>query len=582
MHRKRRVTTLCALIGALSVFLASALGLLLLPTLVQRQIAAKLTLRNNSLLVDRWAKPNVPMLFKVWLFDVVNAHELQAPIASPSSSSQQAGNAARVPSSAQPVLNAEQRHHHQAANKVPRVVEVGPFVFSMRRSKDIVARAPSDELLMYTERKVYHFEPSLSCCPLNTSVTVPNIPLAAVVERAMRVNLPIIGRIIPRLVNRAVQTLRETVFVRKQTRELLFDGYEVELLKAVAMVTSLAGSQQQQVHANSNNIQPQRSSQQASPHTFGLFLNKNNTWRPEQDGVWAINTGAREPTKLAKVMSWNGMRALKVWPHGSPQCNAINGTDGSLFAPPIAAGQPLQVFNPEICRSVSLAFVGKTRVKSIDAFRYTLAPSNFAATLSRGHSARQAALRRASQLANVNSQLELLAGADGGGLAPTGSSLPQAVRRSLTQASSSATLQRQLHRNAMTAASASPAHLAVDSNLTVASSPQAFGSSSSSSSSQRLHHQQQLNPHSCFCDRNNFELNGVNVCEFDGLVDLSKCSRTASVVFGSPPHFAGADVRLASQVRGLAPNVSRHTTYMELEPVSIAFVCVAGVDYATN
>lgn len=80
----------------------------------------------------------------------------------------------------------------------------------------------------------------------------------------------------------------------------------------------------------------------------------------------------------------------------------------------------------------------------------------------------------------------------------------------------------------------------------------------------------QPNPQRCFCDRKTTHLNGVNVCEFDGLIDLSKCSKQAQVIFGSMPHFFNSDPRLLSQVHGMRPNASRHTTFLDIEPVSLA------------
>jgi hypothetical protein len=80
---------------------------------------------------------------------------------------------------------------------------------------------------------------------------------------------------------------------------------------------------------------------------FALLKGRNDTWRPEQDGVWAINTGQRDRRQFGKVASWNSYKKLPFWP--APQCNVINGSDGTLFPPPIKSSEPLYIFNQELC-----------------------------------------------------------------------------------------------------------------------------------------------------------------------------------------------------------------------------------------
>lgn len=222
-----------------------------------QRLLQKLVLKNNSMLLERWSKPNVPMFFKVWVFDVKNAQDV-----------------------------IEKR------SVKPELREIGPFVFRLRRQKDIVSFAGDN--LYYTERKLYHFMPELSCCAINTSVTIPNIPLVAVVDRALSYNLPLLGRFIPRLINRAIQSLREQLFVKKQVREILFEGYEVELLKMVSRVGSIVGLPQMN-------------------QKFAILKGRNDTWRPEQDGVFAINTGVRDRHQFGKVASWNSYKQLPFW-----------------------------------------------------------------------------------------------------------------------------------------------------------------------------------------------------------------------------------------------------------------------------
>lgn len=406
-----------------------------------------MVLKNDSILLERWSKPTVPMFFKVWVFDVQNAQE---------------------------VIDKK--------GTKPKLRELGPFVFRLKRQKDIVSFAADN--LYFTERRNYHFLPELSCCAINTTVTIPNVPLVSVVDRALSYQLPLVSRFVPRLINRAIQSLREQLFIRRQVREILFEGYDVQLLKMISRVGSLVGLPQTQ-------------------QRFAILKGKNNTWRPELDGIWAINTGERNPKRLGRVYSWNSYRKLPFWAPNS-QCNTINGSDGTLFVPPIRKDQPLYIFNQEICRSVSLTFKQPSEVRSIDAYRFQLNPLNFARTIP---PSRSQTLVKATQPRHTPSK-----------------SASQGEQQNLVRE-----VQEQEAR--------------MDSLL---------------------------NPYPCFCDRKTTNLNGINICEFDGLIDMSKCNKQAQAIFGSFPHFHQTDSRLLSQVEGLAPNASKHTTYVDIEPVSKA------------
>lgn len=488
------------------------------------------------------------MYFKVWVFDVQNAQQVI-----------------------------------DKRGTKPYLKEIGPFVFHLKRQKDIVSFAGDN--LYYTERKIYHFAPELSCCAINTTVTIPNIPLVAVVDRALSYNLPLVGRFIPRLINRAIQSLREQLFVRKQVREILFDGYEVDLLKMVSRVGSLVGLPQ-------------------TNQKFALLKGRNDTWRPEQDGVWAINTGERDRRMFGRVSSWNSYKQLPFW--ASPGCNTINGSDGTLFPPPIKKTEPLYIFNQELCRTVNLVYDRPSDIRAIKAYRYVLNPLNFAHTMSASNS--RVRVSSMKQLTNPASPIvvakrpeeERVANPLGSMLAPTTPAQPQITPIQLFQElQRQQQLQQSQNQNKDPLGTANsdksrvnaPAQLTQaelnaiqlrgqwKNNLRPAQTPPQLPLTEAQQAAklvqlaQEAHLDQRVqtktNPFTCFCDRKTTNLNGVNVCEFDGLIDLSKCTKQAQVIFGSMPHFYQGDPRLPRQVVGMEPNASKHTTYLDIEPVSI-------------
>ena len=80
-----------------------------------------------------------------------------------------------------------------------------------------------------------------------------------------------------------------------------------------------------------------------------------------------LSTGIADVADLAKVVSYQGRKRLKWWK--GHHCNAIKGTDGSLFHPGVTKNETLQVFTSELCQSLPLVYQGETQVEGIPAYR---------------------------------------------------------------------------------------------------------------------------------------------------------------------------------------------------------------------
>lgn len=54
------------------------------------------------------------------------------------------------------------------------------------------------------------------------------------------------------------------------------------------------------------------------------------------------------------------------------ECNAIRGTEGTVFPPYLPVGQDVYAFSPSLCRSVPITYQKKTKNFGIPTYRYTL------------------------------------------------------------------------------------------------------------------------------------------------------------------------------------------------------------------
>ena len=78
-------------------------------------------------------------------------------------------------------------------------------------------------------------------------------------------------------------------------------------------------------------------------------------------------TGVEQVKDVARVISYDGQAELDYW--GKGECNAIRGTDGSLFHPEVAKNETLYIFNKDLCQSLPLIFQEEVMHHGINTFR---------------------------------------------------------------------------------------------------------------------------------------------------------------------------------------------------------------------
>ena len=83
-----------------------------------------------------------------------------------------------------------------------------------------------------------------------------------------------------------------------------------------------------------------------------------------------INTGRKDINKIGEFFQWQGRETLGLWPEES--ANMINGTEGIMFRPNLKKGDNLTAFVDAAYRSFPLQYSGTTKIKGLEAFKYTL------------------------------------------------------------------------------------------------------------------------------------------------------------------------------------------------------------------
>ncbi|XP_054721592.1 lysosome membrane protein 2-like [Uloborus diversus] len=309
--------TLLGLMGVV-LLVIGVVALSVLPSIFKSKLAENLALEEGKETYEKWKKTPIPVTFKVFIFNITNVVEVT---------------------------------NHGAK---PYVEEIGPYVFKQLRSKDVLSWNPDDMTVTYNDLKQYHFVPELSANMSNKIYSL-NLPLQGIVMFAKKMAYFARTFLYPALEN-LLNTYNEELFVHRTARELLFDGYKVNLLEDLMELAK--------PFTDVPEILPN--------NTFGFLYGKNNSG----DGVFTVYTGVDDIAKYSQIVQWNNMSKIPFWK--DHYCNMMNGTDGSQFPPPVTKNDVLYVYTPELCRSVFLEFDKEVLVQGIPALRFVTPERLFA------------------------------------------------------------------------------------------------------------------------------------------------------------------------------------------------------------
>ncbi|CAD1479885.1 unnamed protein product [Heterotrigona itama] len=207
----------------------------------------------------------------------------------------------------------------------PALQEVGPYVYLQHWEKvDELSVGPEEDL-----------------------VVVPNVPMLSATSQSKHA-----ARFLRLAMASIMDILRIKPFVEVSIGQLLW-GYEDPLLKLAKDVVP---------------------KEQKLPYEqFGLLYGKNGT----MPDWFTVYTGQRDIGKYGMMDKWNGKSNLGHWT--APECDAVAGSDGSIFPPPITKHTVLKVFDKDLCRALPLVFKEEViTAGGVPGYRFVPAEDAFA------------------------------------------------------------------------------------------------------------------------------------------------------------------------------------------------------------
>ncbi|KAK7097192.1 lysosome membrane protein 2-like [Littorina saxatilis] len=251
MSRKVKLCALasCGMFGVVVIILGIAMVPPVSDNYMHSKVDESLPLQNGTEAYSKWMSPPMPVLYQIWVQDVINPMEV-------------------VTTDAKPVL-----------------IQRGPYTYREKREK-VDVRYTSKGTITYREKVWFHFARNLSVGPDTDTLTTINVPILTLATL-----LKSEYHRIPEAEKLVFEELGEHLFLNLTVNQLLW-GYEDKLLNGI---TALLRKHHVQLPFDDDK--------------FGLFKTTNGT----DAGVFEIYTGVDSVDNFAYIASWNCSRSLNYW-----------------------------------------------------------------------------------------------------------------------------------------------------------------------------------------------------------------------------------------------------------------------------
>uniref|UniRef100_A0A182W0M9 Scavenger receptor class B n=1 Tax=Anopheles minimus TaxID=112268 RepID=A0A182W0M9_9DIPT len=208
----------------------------------------------------------------------------------------------------------------------PILEELGPYRFIEHPTKVDIEWHDENATVSYRKKSLYYFDEEGSNGSLDDVISSINIVAVKGVSLGLNV-------------------YEQKINVVKTAGELLFDGYEDNMV--------LMGKHM----FNADEVPFDR---------VGWFYTRNNS--ADLIGHYNIHTGVEDIAMLGKMGEWNYKPRTDFF---EGNCGMLNGSAGEFFPPGLSKDQPIELFTPDMCRSLPLDFEEEVTIHGQKAYKYS-------------------------------------------------------------------------------------------------------------------------------------------------------------------------------------------------------------------
>lgn len=243
--------------------------------------------------------------------------------------------------------------------------------------KRILSLSKNKLKTVYNSTRVTHYDASDAMKPLQADLDEPltliNVLYAALISGSREISAKLRDATTRKMAAIGIEKMaakhNETLLLNMTAREALI-GRPVPILGKLAKLAATFGGD--------SGLSPDDAQMPQMPDDklFGFASITNNTWQ----GPFEVFTGfGVSAPSLGDLISFAGKTRQRIY---SGACNRLQASAGELRSMPIAEGQVLEMYRPELCRVLRLEQHGSTRLPTGVAFLYKFASADFASGFS--------------------------------------------------------------------------------------------------------------------------------------------------------------------------------------------------------
>ncbi|XP_030388379.1 sensory neuron membrane protein 1-like [Scaptodrosophila lebanonensis] len=312
------------IVSLLILVVGTLVGFLAFPMLLEHLIRRQINLKEGSDTRQIWEKMPFPMSFKVFVFNVTNAVDIED-------------------------------------GEMPELQEVGPFVFEEWKDKYNIEDNEAEDTVSFNMRNTFKLRSDLGLSG-EELITMPQ-PLLQFMAISVQNQQP--DMLTATAVGLDVIFKPTSAFITAPFMDLFYRGIDVDCAQEQPAAQAICQTfYKGDVHG---------AVQQNATHFKFSFMGAGNH---SNAGRFTVSRGSgnRHSSTVGQVLLFNEQDKLQVWSEGlgNSSCNQFRGTDGTVFAPYMRRQEGLWSYSPQLCRSLSPHMVGKVNYNLLPAYRYEL------------------------------------------------------------------------------------------------------------------------------------------------------------------------------------------------------------------
>lgn len=228
---------------------------------------------------------------------------------------------------------------HEIKNKStkPSFQQLGPYRFREFPDKLNITFDDVRSTVSYRKMSFFFFDPDGSNGSLSDEWTTLNMVTIGAGNTAKDWNY-----FLQKGVSMTLRNYKQEIHVTRTVKELLFDGYEDEMVKLSTIFNTKTPFDR-----------------------IGFFVKKNAT--DEMSGNFTISTGVDDISLLGKISSYNN---LTQFPFYDGECKKLKGSPGEFFTPLPSITEPIHLFTPDMCRAIPYDYEQDVEVNGVIGHRY--------------------------------------------------------------------------------------------------------------------------------------------------------------------------------------------------------------------